>query len=545
MNMLRLLAFATCLLSAPSLLAQIPADPSDVHLAPVVVDGEVLLQVRGLSAIPAEHRAKVVRDRLLAVADNPEIDPESGTAVPAGDNVEIRFGVDRVITLYPFDAALEGVPLDILARATLMRMKKTISDYRAARAPARLLRSTVILLGITILAALLIGACLSLLGWFGRRVEERTKGHIERLEKASHRVIHGGQVWSLIGGLVRATRLIAIVAIVMIWLSTALGLYPWTRPLAASIFHLVINPLQQLGSGFVKSIPDIAFLVVLAIVVRFILRAVKTLFLRVERGWVRLENFDREWAMPTYRIIRVLIIAFAVVVAYPYIPGSESDAFKGVGIFMGVVLSIGSTSFIANMIAGYSLTYRAAYREGDRVKIGEHTGEVIEIRALGTRLRSMKNEEINIPNSIVLASAVVNYSTFQRTEGLILHTEVGIGYDTPWRQVEALLKMAAARTEGLQDEPEPYVLQRSLGDFAVIYELNAYCRNSGAINATYSRLHGNIQDVFNEYGVQIMSPAYECDPEQPKLVRREDFHLAPAEAPTAGSKSDADAGTTC
>jgi len=388
-----------------------------------------------------------------------------------------------------------------------------------------------LLVAITALAALLIWASVALLGWLNRGMERRAKRHLDRLEKASHRIIHSGQIWSWVGGLTRGLRLVAVIAIVLVWLSTALGLYPWTRPLAASIFQLVLNPLRELGTGIVHSIPDIAFLVVLAMLVRFILRVVRTFFLRVERGWIRLENFDHDWAMPTYRILRVVIIAFAIVVAYPYIPGSDSDAFKGVGIFMGVVLSIGSTSFIANMIAGYSLTYRAAYREGDRVRIGEHVGDVVEVRALGTRLRTAKNEEVNIPNSIVLASAVVNYSAFTRSEGLILHTEVGIGYDTPWRQVEAMLKMAAARTEGLLSEPEPFVLQRSLGDFTVVYELNAYCRDAQDMNTYYSRLHSNIQDVFNEYGVQIMSPNYEHDPEQPKIVRPEDFYLAPAEPP--------------
>jgi small-conductance mechanosensitive channel len=196
-------------------------------------------------------------------------------------------------------------------------------------------------------------------------------------------------------------------------------------------------------------------------------------------------------------------------------------------------LSIGSSSFIANMIAGYSLTYRAAYREGDRVKIGEHIGEVIEMRALSTRLRSLKNEDINIPNSFVLGSSVINYTHYQAKEGLILHTDVGIGYDVPWRQVEAMLLQAAERTEGLLREPAPFVLQRSLEDFTVIYQLNAYCQDAGRMFAFYSALHANIQDVFNEFSVQIMSPHYEADPEEPKLVPSAGLYTAPAKPPTA------------
>ena len=228
-----------------------------------------------------------------------------------------------------------------------------------------------------------------------------------------------------------------------------------------------------------------------------------------------------------------MILVFGLVIAYPYIPGSDSEAFKGMSIFFGVILSIGSSSFIANIIAGYSLIYRRAFREGDRIRVGELEGEVVDMKTMNTRIRSLKNEEIDIPNSILLGSAVINFSSYQRDPGLILHTEVGIGYDVSWRQVEAMLLEAAKRTDGLRKEPAPFVLQKSLGDFTVVYQLNAYCNDAARMNALYSSLHGNVQDVFNEYGVQIMSPNYVADPEQSKLVPPEQWYAAPA-APPAG-----------
>jgi small-conductance mechanosensitive channel len=261
------------------------------------------------------------------------------------------------------------------------------------------------------------------------------------------------------------------------------------------------------------------------------LRAIHTFFDRVHRGWIRLARFEAELAMPTYRIVRVLVIMFSLVIAYPYIPGSDSEAFKGMSIFFGVVLSIGSSSFIANIIAGYSLTYRRAFRAGDRIRVGDQEGIVIEMRTLNTRMRSIKNEEINIPNSLVLGSPIVNYTTFEREPGLILHTEVGIGYDVSWRQVEAMLLEAARRTEGLQQEPAPFVLQKSLGDFTVQYQLNVFSSEAAGMNRTYSILHGHIQDVFNEYGVQIMSPNYVADPEEAKVVPQNLWYAAPAEPP--------------
>jgi small-conductance mechanosensitive channel len=235
--------------------------------------------------------------------------------------------------------------------------------------------------------------------------------------------------------------------------------------------------------------------------------------------------------MPSFKILRFLIVAFAVVVAYPYIPGSESMAFKGVSLFLGVIFSLGSSSFIANMMAGLSMTYRGAFKQGDRVKIGEVAGTVEDIKLMITRIRTPKNEIVVIPNSTILSTNIVNYSALAGTQGLVLHSVVGIGYDAPWRQVEAMLLLAVARTEGLNAEPKPFVLQLSLGDFAVNYEVNAYCNDASRMLALYSALHANIQDVFNEHGVQIMSPAYESDPDSAKVVPPDQWYAAPATRP--------------
>jgi small-conductance mechanosensitive channel len=223
------------------------------------------------------------------------------------------------------------------------------------------------------------------------------------------------------------------------------------------------------------------FLVVLYLVVRYILKLLRLFFTQVSRGKIKLQNFDPDWAMSTHKIVRFLVIAFAIVIAYPYIPGSDSLAFKGVSVFIGVIFSLGSSSFIANIMAGFAMTYRGAYKEGDRVKIDDVMGRVEEIKLMTTRIRTVKNESVLIPNSNILNTNVTNYTVMAQNPGLLLHTTVGIGYDTPWRQVEAL--------------------------------------------------HRNIQDAFNEYGVQIMSPAYEADPQTPKIVPPDDWYPAPASKP--------------
>jgi small-conductance mechanosensitive channel len=200
----------------------------------------------------------------------------------------------------------------------------------------------------------------------------------------------------------------------------------------------------------------------------------------------------------------------------------------GISIFIGVLFSLGSSSAISNIIAGYTMTYRRAFKVGDRIKVEDITGDVTEVRLLVTHLRTIKNEEIIVPNATILNSQIVNYSTFAREQGLILHTAVGIGYEVPWRQVEAMLLVAAERTSGLLREPKPFVLQKSLGDFAVTYELNVFVDVPHVMAQVYSELHKNVLDAFNEYGVQIMTPAYEGDPDQPKVVPKDQWFAAPA-----------------
>ena len=226
---------------------------------------------------------------------------------------------------------------------------------------------------------------------------------------------------------------------------------------------------------------------------------------------------------------------------YPYIPGSSSDAFKGVTIFIGVLFSLGSSSVIGNIMAGYTLVYRRAFKVGDRVKIHDHVGDVLERRILVTRLQTLKNEEVIIPNSEILNSHVVNYSSMANEQGLILHITAGIGYETPWRQVEAMLLEAASRTPGLLKKPPPFVLQLALGDFCVTYELNVYCDRPNDMTKLYTLLSQHILDAFNEYGVQIMTPAYMADTEQPKIVPKDQWYIPPAKPPeTTQAEQSAD-----
>ena len=509
------------------------AKPDSLRWAPVTIDGRTLFNLRGVTALPARERAERVRENIIAAARDPAVSVDDIVAIGDGEVTRIFVGDSLLVAIVDVDAEAEGVSRSILAEIYKRRIAETITTYREDRSTPELTRNSLFALGATAFAALLFWGLRALFNALVRWTERRVQRGVDQLASKAHHLIQARQMWGVIGGLLRLLRILTYVLLAYVYLNTVLGLFPWTRPAARILFRLILDPLESIWLGFVGSVPNIAFLVVLWFVVRYILKLIRAFFRGVERGRIKLENFDPDWASPTYKIVRFSVIAFAVVIAYPYIPGSDSLAFKGVSVFVGVLLSLGSSSFISNMIAGLTMTYRRAFKEGERIRVGDIVGTVEDIKPMATKVRTAKNELVTVPNSTILNQEVVNYSQLAREEGVILHTTVGIGYDTPWRQVEAMLKLAADRTEGLQKDPPPYVLQKSLGDFAVIYELNAYTRDELRMLGLYSALHANIQDVFNEHGVQIMSPAYEHDPEQPKIVPPEKWFESPAEKPAS------------
>jgi small-conductance mechanosensitive channel len=511
--------------------AEIKSQPR-AQVAPVTIDGETLLYLRGVTSYPAERRAAALRENIIELAQDESFDIAGLSLVELEDRSEIKAGNEVLLRIFDADAALENIDRPVLAEVYLIKIGQAIEEYRQVRSGPVLLQGALYALGATAVMLLLLWIAQRLFRWLVRWSEENVQQGVEELASKSHQLIQAGPIWTVIASLLRLLRTVTYLLIAYFFLNSVLGLFPWTRPLAKVLFKLILDPLASLWFGFLNALPSLAFLVVLWFVVKYLLKLIRAFFRSIKRGRITLEGFDPDWATPTYKLVRLAVIAFAVVIAYPYIPGSDSMAFKGVSVFAGVLLSLGSSSFIANSIAGLSMTYRAAFREGDRIKVGDVVGTVEEIKLMVTKVRTPKNEQVIIPNSNILNDNVTNYSHMARRGGVILHTVVGIGYDTPWRQVEALLLMATERTEGLLKDPPPFVLQKSLGDFAVNYELNAYSDQEHRMPAIYSELHAHIQDVFNEHGVQIMSPAYEADPVGPKIVPPEKWYEAPAKKPT-------------
>jgi small-conductance mechanosensitive channel len=500
----------------------------EVPTAPVVVDGHALFRVRGTSTFPAERRAAGIAERIRAVAADRTVPPDAVRAVETDIGTAIFGGRERVMVVFDADARVESIDRKTLAELLVRTMREAVASYRQARTRAALLGSVAHAAVSTVLLAALVTLVVWVARWAEKWLEATYRQRVQSVGIQSFQLVRAEQIWVALHRAVVVARALIVFGLAFAYLQYTLGRFPWTRGFSSNMLELVIEPLATMGWGIANAVPNLFFLAILFFITRYLLKVIYMFFAAVGRGEVALAGFEQEWADPTYKLLRVAVVALALVVAYPYIPGSGSEAFKGISIFIGIVFSLGSSSTIANMIAGYTMTYRRAFRLGDRVKIGDTVGDVTEMRLQVTHLKTVKNEEVVIPNSNILNTEVVNYSSLAKTRGLILHTKVGIGYETPWRQVEAMLLVAAERTPGLMREPKAFVRQLALGDFAVTYEINGFCENAQAMNQIYTDLHRNILDVFNEHGVQIMTPAYEGDPEQPKVVPKEQWFTEPA-----------------
>ncbi|MFZ5434008.1 MAG: mechanosensitive ion channel family protein [Calditrichota bacterium] len=367
-------------------------------------------------------------------------------------------------------------------------------------------------LGLGILTTLFVLALLRLvrLGFLTliRRVRGWKGTLIQAVKIRSVEVISEQRIVEIVEFAIRIIRFIVYVGLAYAYITLIFSYFDFTRTWSATLFHFVTAPILRTAAAFIAYLPSLFTILVVAFIARYAIKLVRWIFDEIKRQAITLPGFYPEWAQPTYKIARFLIIVFAIIVIFPYLPGADSKFFQGISIFVGLVFSLGSTSAIANIVAGVILTYMRPFKIGDRVRIADTVGDVIEKTLLVTRVRTIKNVDITIPNAMVLGSHIINFSSSSQERGLILHTGVTIGYDAPWRKVHELLLAAAAATPHILQDPPPFILQTALNDFYVSYELNAYTDEPNMMAVTYSELHQNIQDKFNEAGMEIMSPHY-------------------------------------
>ncbi len=311
--------------------------------------------------------------------------------------------------------------------------------------------------------------------------------------------------------IIKVIRILILIIIVYIWLPILFSIFPWTKGIAEQLINFVVEPLQFIGYSFIDYLPNLFMVVIIIFLMKKLMGVAEFLTKEVEKKKLRIPGFYPEWARPTYNLLRFSLWLFTVVIIFPYLPGSGSAAFQGVSIFIGVLLSLGSTSIVANAVGGFMIIYMRPFVVGDIIKVGNTTGKVIGKNLLVIRICNAKNEDITIPNKTIVESEIINYSSDALEKGIFVHVTLTIGYDVPWAHVHRAMLSAARATDGILEKPEAFVLQKALNDFNVSYEINAYTNQAEKLPQIYSLLNKNLQESFNQAGIEILSPHYQAN----------------------------------
>jgi len=342
------------------------------------------------------------------------------------------------------------------------------------------------------------------------RLENAGKEKIKPLVFKKIKIFTSKQIVKIIEFFLHLLKYLITGILLYITIPIIFSLFSATKNLSSVLFGYILNPVKNIMHGAVDYIPNLFYIIIIIIITRYVLKGLKFFALQIEKGKIKINGFYTEWAAPTYKILQVLLIAFTIAIIYPYLPGSDSGAFQGVSVFIGIIFSLGSTTAIGNLVAGLVITYMRPFKLGDRVKIKEITGFVVEKNLMVVRLKTHKNEYVTFPNLIILGSNIINYNTSsdEDEEGLIIFAEVTFGYATPWQTVHDILINAALATDHVQKNPKPFVLQTKLDDFYACYQINCYTKEVSKVPRIYTLLYENIQNGFRESGLDLTSSHY-------------------------------------
>ena len=476
---------------------------------PVVADGDTLFYLytkRG--GYTPQQRAQMTGSAIEELGRRFNLRPDS-VSVDHSDIVsDLMSGNKVLLSLTDQDALWEGVSRDSLANERRQNVVDKLHEMKAEhgiwRMAKRILYFVLVIVGQYFL--------FRLTNWLFRKLKVRilrlkdTK--IKPVSIQGYELLDAQKQANLLVFLASVGRYILMGLQLLFTVPLIFIIFPQTEGLAYRLLGYIWNPIRGIFVGIIDYIPKLFTIIVIWYAVKYLVRFVLYLAREVEGGRLKINGFYPDWAMPTFHIIRFLLYAFMIAMIYPYLPGSNSGVFQGISVFVGLIVSLGSSTVIGNIIAGLVITYMRPFKIGDRIQLNDTTGNIIEKTPLVTRIRTPKNEVVTVPNSFVMSSHTVNYSTSAREYGLIIHSEVSIGYDIPWRKVNELLIDAALNTPGVVDDPRPFVLETSLSDWYPVYQVNAYIKEADKMPQIYSNLHQNIQDKFNEAGIEIMSPHY-------------------------------------
>ncbi len=509
MEQLRLKAFAADSVKLAQQKARIDSLRQFTPGVPVVVEGDTLfyLYTKRGGYTPLQ-RAEMIDAAITQLGKRFTLHPDS-VYIESSDIVsDLMYGNKVIASFTDQDGLWEGRSREQLAAdkriVVVKKLKELKEEHSFWQLGKRILYFVLVLVGQYLLFRLTT--------WLFRKLKVRIQKlkdtKLKPISIQDYELLDTQRQVNLLIFLSNLLRYVLVFLQLLITVPLLFVIFPQTKGLADTIFSYIWNPVKDILVGIVDYIPNLFTIFIIWYAIKYLVRFVHYLSREIEAGRLKFGGFYPDWAMPTFHIIRFLLYAFMIAMIYPYLPGSRSGVFQGISVFVGLIVSLGSSTVIGNIIAGLVITYMRPFKLGDRIQLNDTTGNVIEKTPLVTRIRTPKNEVVTIPNSFIMSSHTVNYSSSAREYGLIIHSEVTIGYDVPWRQVHQLLIEAALNTPGVIDDPRPFVLETSLSDWYPVYQINAYIREADKLAQIYSDLHQNIQDRFNEAGVEIMSPHY-------------------------------------
>ncbi len=420
-----------------------------------------------------------------------------------------------------------------LTRDTVKALEEAAAAHLERRSPTAMLRAVLVASGATVAFVFFVWGLVRLRRVLMRRIERRVEDAVSHMRSELRGALNPQAVGGLLNVLIGAVAWLVGLAVVYVWLTYVLAAFPFTRPWGLQLEGFLLDTATRIALAFATAIPDLFIVVIIVLLTRAASRLVHAFFERIENGHLTLGFIDPFTAPTTRRLVSAGLWVFALAMAFPYLPGSDTEAFKGVSVLVGLMISLGASSVVGQAASGLILTYSQAFKPGEFVRIGDTEGTLMQVGLFSTRVATGLGELVVLPNSFVLANTTKNYSRAFPGTGFVMDTTVTIGYSTPWRQVHAMLIEAARRTSGVATTPQPRVAQIGLSDFYPEYRLICYAEPQQPREraALLSELHAHIQDVFNEHGVQIMSPHYMADPPQPQVVPKERWYAPPAERP--------------
>ncbi|MDR1730167.1 MAG: mechanosensitive ion channel family protein [Prevotellaceae bacterium] len=474
---------------------------------PVVIDGDTLFLIYiPVGEVSPERRAEGVQNDILALGKDQQVNPDSIRLMSLKYYTGIMYGEKIIMSVTESDANWLNANRNSLAETYRIKIIDEIKKEQEKNSS----RNIFLRIGEFILVLVSIIVIFFLLNLLLKKLTKYiiylSQTTLKSVHIKNYELLNTKKEANLLISLANLVRYILIIITLIIAIPIIFSIFPSTKRIGEKLFSYIFNPAKSIFQGMIDYIPNLFTIVIIVLCIRILIKGLNFLATEVQHGRLKISNFYPDWAMPTFHIIRFLLYAFMIAMIYPYLPGAQSGVFQGISVFVGVIISLGSTAVIGNIIAGLVTTYMRPFKMGDLIKVNETTGYVIEKTPFVTRVRTLKNEVITIPNASMLSSQTINYNTSADNYGLIIHTVVGVQYNTPWQKIHELLIKAAKMTDGVLTEKEPFVLELGFENLYPQYQINAYIKDITAYQKINSDLHSNIQTVFNEAGVNLQTP---------------------------------------